>query len=91
MQIVAKNKRAYFDYDILDIFEAGIVLTGSEVKSIRKGNISLSGAFISLRTGPNGRPELFLTGAHVSPYQKHHTPYEPERARKLLLYLWTRR
>lgn len=85
MQIIAKNKRAHFDYDILDTFEAGMELLGSEVKSVRKGNISLSGAFISLRTNPNGHPEFFLTGAHISPYQKHHTPYEPERARKLLL------
>jgi len=78
----AKNKKAGFDYEILEEFEAGISLAGFEVKAIKSGLCSLEGAYIIVRGG-----EAFLTGANIPPYQPANTPknYEPDRARKLLL------
>jgi len=79
------NKNAHFSYEILDAFEAGLVLLGHEVKSIKSGQMSLKGAYISLTHEP--KPELFLVNAHVSPY-KNAGPlpdYVPTRPRKLLL------
>jgi len=77
-----RNKRAGFDFEILDTFEAGVVLFGSEVKSIRQNKGSLNGAYVVVRDG-----EAFLVGASISPYQIANTPknYDPERTRKLLL------
>ena len=82
MSIVIKNKRAYFDYQILEKFEAGIALTGSEVKSIKTGHISLKGAFVTLKG-----QELYLINATIPAYQPQNAPsnYDKERARKLLL------
>ncbi len=81
MSALAKNKKAYFDYDILDKFEAGLVLIGQEVKSIKKGSITLKGSYIIPRNN-----ELFLVGCHVPAYQpKNITDYTPDRSRKLLL------
>jgi len=76
------NKKARFDYEILDTFEAGAVLFGYEVKAIRDGRGKLEGAHVVVRGG-----EAFLVGASVSYYQKANTPesYDPERSRKLLL------
>jgi len=76
------NKKAYFDYEILETFEAGIVLSGAEVKSVRASKASLNGAYVIIRGG-----EAFLVNASISPYQVANTPknYDPERARKLLL------
>ncbi len=76
------HKRAKFDYEILETFEAGIVLAGYEVKSVRKGHGKLEGAYVVVRGG-----EAFLVGASISPYQTPNMPkdYEPERPRKLLL------
>jgi len=88
MDIIAENRKAYFNYQILDKFEAGIALTGQEVKSIKLGRISLAGSYVVLRQAPQGRmPEVFLIGAHVPPYQPKNAPkdYNPERSRKLLL------
>ncbi|MFH1780711.1 MAG: SsrA-binding protein SmpB, partial [Candidatus Nealsonbacteria bacterium] len=77
-----KNKRAYFDYEFLENFEAGIVLTGQEVKSIKSGKISLTGSYVILRNG-----EIYLINANIAPYQPKNTSkdYIPTRARKLLL------
>ncbi len=82
MQFFAKNKKAYYDYEILKTYEAGVVLFGFEVKSIKSGKTSLKGARVVIRGG-----EAFLIGASISPYQVANTPkdYDPERARKLLL------
>lgn len=82
MSVLAVNKRAHFDYEILERFEAGIVLTGQEVKSIRTGHISLAGAFVTLKGA-----EAWLTNAHVSPYKMagNISDYDPTRPRKLLL------
>jgi len=78
----AKNKKAYFDYDIQETFEAGMVLLGLEVKSIKLGRANLKGSYAVLK----GK-EAFLINAHIPPYQSKNTPadYDPERTRKLLL------
>lgn len=82
MKILAENRKAYFNYQILEKFEAGIVLNGQEVKSIKGGRASLRGSYVVLRG-----EELFLIGANIPPYQPKNAPpdYEPERSRKLLL------
>lgn len=76
------NKKATFNYEILETFETGIVLSGHEVKAVRNGMGSLLGAFVIIRGN-----EAFLVKATISPYQGANTPksYDPERARKLLL------
>lgn len=81
MKIIANNKKAYFDYFISDNIEAGIVLQGSEVKSIRAGGISLNDCYIQIVKG-----EIFLKGAYIKPYEKA-SAYLPDakRDRKLLL------
>lgn len=82
MKIFAKNKRAFFDYEIIEKYEAGIELFGFEVKSIKKGSMSLKGAFVFLKNN-----EIYLINALVPPYQLKNNPkdYNPERTRKLLL------
>ena len=83
MKVLAKNRRATFDYDIKDRLVAGISLLGSEVKSVKSGFASLKGSFVALRDG-----EAYLNNAHITPYQ--HTAnkdsLDPTRARKLLLH-----
>jgi SsrA-binding protein len=78
----AENRKARFDYEILEKYEAGIELLGGEVKSIRGGQVSLEGAFVIVRGG-----EAFLINANIPPYQAKNTPkdYDPLRNRKLLL------
>lgn len=79
---IAKNRRARFDYTILDTWEAGIVLTGSEVKSLREGKANLTDAYAILKDG-----EVYLLNLHVSPYEKaSFFNHEPTRTRKLLLH-----
>ena len=81
MKIIAKNRRAFFDYIILEKFEAGVKLLGWEVKSTKLGHISLKGSFVTVKEN-----ELYLLNTHISPYQVHKgQSYEPERTRKLLL------
>ena len=82
-KVVASNRRARHDYDILETFECGIVLTGSEVKSIRDGKIQLKDSFARVQDG-----ELWLHGVHVSPYAFAHgdSAHDPDRRRKLLLH-----
>lgn len=80
--IYAKNDRAHFDYQILETLEAGLVLSGQEVKSAKKGRVSLRGSYVKIL---NGQPRLL--GAHISPYQPGNVPtdYDPQRTRPLLL------
>lgn len=79
---VVSNRRALHDYHILERFEAGIVLTGSEVKSLRGGRGSLAEAFARVRNG-----EVWIEGMHVPPYeQAGNRAYDPVRTRKLLLH-----
>lgn len=82
MKDLALNKKARLDYEILEIFEAGLVLEGQEVKAIKAGKMSLKGSFVTIARG-----EPFLTGATISPYQPKNTAqdYDPSRPRKLLL------
>ena len=78
----AENRKAYFNYEVLEKYEAGIELSGIEVKSVRAGRMSLEGAFVIVRGG-----EVFLINANVPPYQVNNTPkdYDPIRNKKLLL------
>ncbi|MFA4818088.1 MAG: SsrA-binding protein SmpB [Parcubacteria group bacterium] len=82
MTTLAYNKRAGFDYQISDKYEAGLVLTGQEVKSVKMGHISLKESFVTVKGN-----ELYLTNAHITPY-KHAGDiknYDPTSPRKLLL------
>ncbi len=79
---IARNKRARHDYHILETWEAGIVLTGTEVKSLREGKASLVDAYGIVKNG-----EVFLLNLHISPYkQGSYNNHEPTRTRKLLLH-----
>ena len=80
IKVIAANKKAFFDYEITDTFEAGIVLTGPEVKSVRLGNVSLKESYAVAKEG-----EIFLLNAHISPYKFAAENQEPARTRKLLL------
>lgn len=79
------NKQAHFDYEILETCQAGLVLTGAEVKSVKAGQMNLKGAYITIKHLP--KPELFLTNAHISHYKPAGTKltYDPTRSRKLLV------
>lgn len=79
---LAENKRARYDYEILETFEAGLVLHGYEVKAIKTGHVSLRGSYVVIKDN-----EAFLLNAFVPPYQPANAPddYNPERSRKLLL------
>jgi len=80
--VVATNRRARFEYEILDKVEAGLVLVGPEVKSLRAGNANLSDSYAFVRRG-----EMWLSGAHISPYaQASRDNPSPTRERKLLLH-----
>ena len=79
---IATNRRARHEYSILDTYEAGLVLTGSEVKSLRDGKANLSDAYGIVRNG-----EIFLLNLHISPYERaSYNNHEPTRTRKLLLH-----
>jgi len=82
MSILADNRKAYFNYEVLEKYEAGIKLTGMEVKAIRAGKASLVGAFCILRGN-----EVFIVNMNISPYQVSNTKenYDPLKVRKLLL------
>ena len=81
IKIITENKKAWFDYEILDKYEAGLVLQGSEVKSLRDGQANLKDAFVAFRGS-----EAYLQNAHVAVYQaSSYNNHEPERLRKLLL------
>src|SRR3989344_4385163 len=83
MATFAENRKARFDYEILETFEAGLVLSGPEVKSIKNGRMNLAGCYINIHDG-----ELYLIGASIAPYQQKNQPadYDPARSRKLLLH-----
>jgi len=83
MQILVKNRKAQFNYEILEKFEAGIQLLGCEVKSIKAGNVSLDGAIVQFYDN-----ELYLINAFIPAWQPANAPanYKPDRSRKLLLH-----
>ncbi len=80
---VAQNRKARHDYFVIDSFECGIVLTGTEIKSVRAGNLNLKDSYASI----DSKCELWLEGVHISPYEKGtYYNHEPERDRKLLMH-----
>ncbi|MBN2466796.1 MAG: SsrA-binding protein SmpB [Deltaproteobacteria bacterium] len=81
-KLICKNKKAWFDYHIEDTFEAGIVLTGTEVKSCRQGRANLKDSYARIKNG-----EVFLHEAHISPYSHAgYSQHDPLRVRKLLFH-----
>ena len=79
---VARNKRARHDYHVVETFEAGIVLTGTEVKSLRNGKANIADAYAIVRNG-----EIFLINLHIPPYEQgNQFNHDPTRTRKLLLH-----
>ena len=82
MRVLAENKKAYFNYEIADKFEAGVSLIGQEVKSLKTRGTNLAGSYVVIKNS-----ELFWVGAKITPYQPKNAPadYNPERFRKLLL------
>jgi len=81
LKVVASNRRARHDFEIVEVFEAGMVLQGSEVKSLRDGRANLKDSFAHIKDG-----EVWLVGAYIAPYSfSREGGHDPERARKLLL------
>ncbi len=82
-KVVVSNRRAHKDYEILDTYEAGIVLTGTEVKSLRQGTANLKDSYANVEGG-----EVWLHNLHIAPYPPagRHFQHEPDRSRKLLLH-----
>ena len=79
---VAANRKAFHDYFVLDRYEAGIELFGTEVKSVRAGTLNLKDAFCTVKNG-----ELFVRGMHISPYEKGNIfNRDPDRVRRLLMH-----
>lgn len=79
---LAENRKAYHDYFIIDKFEAGIVLTGTEMKSLRKRRLNLKDSYGNIKNG-----EIFLDGVHISPFEEGNIHnHDPLRSRKLLLH-----
>jgi len=82
IKIIATNKKAYHDYFIEDVYEAGLVLTGTEVKSLRAGKANLKESFCRIKDG-----EVFINNMHISPYEQgNRENHDPVRVRKLLLH-----
>jgi len=83
MTVLATNRRAHFDYDILETFEAGLSLRGFETKAVKKGMAKIQGAYVIIRNN-----QALLVGMHIPPYQAANSPdgYDPERTRELLLH-----
>jgi SsrA-binding protein len=80
-KVVASNKKAFHEYSILEKYDAGIVLTGTEIKSVRSGKINLKDSFAKIEKG-----EIWLYKSHISPYEMGNIyNHDPERKRKLLL------
>ena len=82
MKVLTSNRKARFNYDIIETMEAGLVLSGAEVKSVRLGRASLSGSHLSIKEG-----EVWLTNTSIPPYQVNNTPasYKIDQDRKILL------
>ena len=82
VKVIAQNKKAYHDYFIEDKFEAGIELSGTEVKSVRMGKVNIKDSYVTYNKG-----EMFILGMHISPYEKGNIfNKDPLRTRKLLLH-----
>jgi len=85
MKVIAQNKKAFYDYDILEKIEAGIVLTGDEVKSLRAGQVSLIGSFAAIKNG-----EIALVNCRIAPYEKAYQKDEEAATRSRILLLHKR-
>ncbi|MBH8583467.1 MULTISPECIES: SsrA-binding protein SmpB [Thermoactinomyces] len=82
VKVIAKNKKAFHDYEIKEQYEAGIVLTGTEIKSVRKGSVNLRDAYARIENG-----EAFVIGMHISPFEQgNRFNVDPTRTRKLLMH-----
>ncbi|HHX37820.1 MAG TPA: SsrA-binding protein SmpB [Clostridiaceae bacterium] len=82
VKLITKNRKAKREYEILETYEAGIELKGTEVKSIRLGNVNISDSYAMIKNN-----ELFLVGAHISPYEQgNRFNVDPTRDRKLLMH-----
>lgn len=82
MKVVARNRKAYHDYEIIEKFEAGIELVGTEVKAVRAGHLTLTDSYAQCRDG-----QIFLTRLHIRPYEQgNRFNHEPYRRRRLLLH-----
>ncbi|MFW6195047.1 MAG: SsrA-binding protein SmpB [Chloroflexota bacterium] len=83
VKTISRNRRARHDYDVLETIEAGIVLTGTEIKAIREGRVNLSEAYARVRNG-----EMWLYNAHIAEFSgaSHYSHHDPRRPRKLLLH-----
>ena len=82
VKIIATNRKAFHDYHIVETIEAGIVLTGTEIKSVREGKVSLRDGYATVRAG-----EIWLISVHIAPYSHgNQDNHEPRRERKLLLH-----
>jgi len=82
IKVVCQNKKARYDYEIIEVIEAGMVLLGTEVKSLRQGRANLKDSYARIKDG-----ELFLMQSHISPYtHASYDNHEPDRARKLLVH-----
>lgn len=82
IQVIAKNKKAYHDYFVLDTYEAGLELFGTEIKSIRQGKVNLKDSFCSVDDG-----EMYVIGMHISPFEMgNRFNRDPMRKKKLLLH-----
>ncbi|MGQ9630882.1 MAG: SsrA-binding protein SmpB [bacterium] len=81
MQLIAQNRKALHDYEILERFEAGISLLGTEVKALREGRANLRDSYVRVRDG-----ELWAINIHISPYSNSRFNHEPTRDRKLLMH-----
>jgi len=82
IKIIAENRKAYHDYYIEERFEAGVALSGTEVKSLRAGRINLKDSYVQVKDG-----EMWLIGVHISPYENgNRFNLDPERMRKLLMH-----
>jgi SsrA-binding protein len=82
MKVLSTNKKAFFDYEIIDSLEVGIVLLGTEVKSAKEGKVNLKDSFVKIMNG-----EAYLLNCHISPYSHGNiTNHDPTRTRKLLLH-----
>lgn len=82
-KVITVNRKAFHDYSVEEVIEAGVVLTGTEIKSIRQGRMNLRDAYARIDNG-----EAWLVGMHISPYHQagQHDQHDPDRARKLLLH-----
>ena len=85
MTVLIKNKKITLNYEIVETYTGGMVLVGSEVKSLKNQNGKLDGAFLTIRKGPKGKPELWIKNMYIPSYQIKNSDVSTERERKILV------